>query len=527
MLSYRSSTAGVELCADVERIISLQIAETVLGDPTLGDRIEKVAYNSLPAHTSPTMHQITYYQLPNQISAVIGGHGFNQDYPNGNVPGPHSGFPCCCYNWHAGWPKFVQGMWAATKDNGLATMTYGPNHVTTKINGIAVTITEETDYPFKENITLRISPERAVSFPLLLRIPAWCDKPTITVNGRDPSTPPHSGLFLRIERQWNPGDVVELNFPMPIRTSTWINNSIGIERGPLAFALKIGQDWKSIHSYPGDFDEYEVRPTSPWNYALQINRDAPDVAVDVQNISDIPFATDAPPVELTIPARRLPEWTNRQAPGRAVLGRASHRWEQLIDAPAPGNPDSPHHLKVEAKSNLIRLFVDDMTHPVIEQDDSTFPTGSVGLRAYDSTAEFTDIKLNDKPTDNFTHPGAWKSFGGPWTARDSAYSITPTKDAKTLLTTATDLRDFTFEATIKVAPGGDAGLLFRVTDPAAQLDGYNGYYLGLSTRPGKSNDSAEPPPSPVKSNEPVESVKLIPFGSGKLRISYFPVLSDK
>src|SRR4029079_10128221 len=116
---------------------------------------------------------------------TFGGHGFTQDYENGNVPGPHSGFPCCCYYWHAGWPKLVQHMWSATKDGGLALIAYGPNGVhATVAGGVAVTITQVTDYPFAETITLKVDPETSAAFPLVMRVPGWCDDPQITINGQ-------------------------------------------------------------------------------------------------------------------------------------------------------------------------------------------------------------------------------------------------------------------------------------------------------------------------------------------------------
>ena len=196
------------------------------------------------------MQQITYYQLPNQVTCTLGAHGFAQDYPNSTVPSPHSGYPCCCFNWHAGWPKFVSGMWAATPDGGLATIAYGPNRVSTTVAGnVPVTITQTTDYPFKQTISLRIDLPHPATFPLVLRIPCWTTYPSIKINGQqtdagEPST------FQRIVREWHNGDQVDLRFAMPIRPSTWINNSVGFTMGPLAFSLNIKEQWRTTHDYP-------------------------------------------------------------------------------------------------------------------------------------------------------------------------------------------------------------------------------------------------------------------------------------
>ena len=528
MLSGLQSTAGVELCADVERIISNGIAIDILGDPALADQMEKVAYNSLPGHTSARMQQMTYYQLLNQATATIGGHGFTQDYPNGNVPGPHSGFPCCCYNWHTAWPKFVQNMWAATPDGGLALIAYGPNRVeTTVANGVPITVTATTDYPFAETVSLKIDPKRPAKFPLLLRIPGWCKSPQISINGEAVAgLKPES--FQRIDREWKPGDAVEIKMPMAVRASTWTNDSVGLERGPLAFALAIKENWKKTRDYLGDFDEYEVLPESPWNYALQIDRAAPDVTVQTHAVSDVPFDTDAPPVVLTVPARQLASWGYKSSPGVVNIGRANHGWQPITEATTPLAPSVPHHLRIVASGRSIRAFVDDMNHPILDRDDGTFTTGSIGLRTYDTAATFDDVKLNGKLVDDFSsgNANAWQTFGGNWTVRDGAYTVDAARDGKAILKNHDTLRDFTLDVTVTVEPGGNAGVIFRVSDAAPEVDGYRGYYVGLSTHKA-SQDAAEPPTSPVTSDAPTQQVELIPFGSAKLRISYFPVLQSK
>ena len=40
------------------------------------------------------------------------------------------------------------------------------------------------------------------------------------------------------------------------------------------------------------------------------------------------------------------------------------------------------------------------------------------------------------------------------------------------------------------------------------------------------NQAGPLPPSPVKSNEPIEELTLIPYGCAKLRITEFPLLDE-
>lgn len=520
MLTNRSSTAGIELCSDIERILSDGIAINILGDAAIGDNLEAVAYNSLPAHTTPLMQQMTYYQLPNQVTCTLGLHGFTQDYTNGTVPGPLSGYPCCCYNWHAGWPKFVSEMWSATADHGLAAIAYGPNQVKTIVaNNIPITITQTTGYPFKGSIHLQVDPQEPAEFPLLLRIPNWADGTSIQVNGST-TADIKPGTFARISRTWKSGDHVDLLFPMHVRTSTWINNSLGIQRGPLAFSLKIKEEWKKSQDYPGPFDEYQILPQSPWNYALDVNRDAPDIQVKEQPVSDIPFDPANPPVMMSVSARLLPNWGIRTPVRNIVIGRAQHSWTELSRVSALLKQHGPYHLRVVSSGNTLRVFVDDMTTPIAEQTDTQFSAGSIGLRAYKDAARFTDIKLNGQPIP--ADLSAFQPISGHWTTADGQLATEAAEDAKTLLKSSANQHDFTFEANISLSGEGDAGLIIRVANPTTQLDGYDGYYIGLTANQPSSQDADEPPQSPVQTLSPTQTVQLIPYGSTKIRVTYFP-----
>ncbi len=282
-LAGNASVQGVELCSIVEAMLSLETAARITGDAALEDQLETITFNALPAALTPNIKGHQYYTLPNNAIAIYGGHGYNQDYPNATLPGPNSGFPCCRYNFHMGWPKFIQNAWAATSDGGIAAMAYGPMVMNTLIGGNQVQVTEDTSYPFEEQIRLHLSVSNSLAFPLQLRIPGWCSNATVTVNGVLQSNVV-AGTFLRLSNTWNNGDLITLNVPMSIQTDPGPSRSVSISRGPLVYSLRIGENWTVRTPDPLGlgFDEYEIQPTTPWNYALQLDPANPGASLEFQ-----------------------------------------------------------------------------------------------------------------------------------------------------------------------------------------------------------------------------------------------------
>ena len=324
-LSDLSSTSGTELCAIVERILSNSIALRTLGNPVIGDQMEKVAYNALPGDLKYDIKGMRYYSLANQPKNTNEDLGFRH---NGNGqfainPSPESGYGCCRSNFHFGWPKFVQHMWMATSDNGLAVAAYGPSRVTATVgDGVKVTIAEQTDYPFRDTITMKVSSPSTVKFPLKLRIPAWCENPVVKVNGSTVEVEP--GSYHSIIKRWSDGDTVDIKFPMKVRSSVWINNSVGLERGPLVYSLLIEEKWtETSSSLGGLFKTEDITPASPWNYGLNIaDLDNPgaDISVVESPMPPQPFKAADAPVKLIVGAKKVPSWGTyrKDLPGRAT-----------------------------------------------------------------------------------------------------------------------------------------------------------------------------------------------------------------
>ena len=300
-----SPVQGTELCSVVEYLFSLEVLLSILGDAPLGDKLERIAYNALPGTFTADMWAHQYDGQPNQALCTVAPRPWTSNGDDSNLYGLEPHFGCCTANMHQGWPKFVKSLWMATPDGGLAAMAYGPCEVrTTVLGGAAVTVTENTEYPFRDTVRLTIQVDMPVEFPLLLRVPAWAEGATVAVNAEEPS-PAVPATFHTVRRRWQSGDTVTLHLPMAVRTERGYQNSVRLLRGPLVFALRIGERFTHLRGELPHAD-WEVSPTTPWNYGLV--PDLSRIAVEEAPLGAVPFASESAPVRLTVPARRLPEW---------------------------------------------------------------------------------------------------------------------------------------------------------------------------------------------------------------------------
>ncbi len=304
---------GSELCTSVEMMYSLENMISITGDISMMDHLEKIAFNALPTQIEDDYMGRQYYQQANQVMVSRHNRNFVTPYDGTDQCfGILTGFPCCTSNMHQGWPKFVQNLWLATDDFGLAALVYGASEVKAKVaDGTDVKFIEETNYPFDNTIKFTLKSSKQVTFPLHLRIPAWCKKASIKVNG-EVWEEPKGNQIIKVNRKWKDNDVVELVLPMEVSTSRWFNNSVAVERGPLVYALKVEEDWKSVKATDRYGDYREVRPATPWNYGLveELLKD-PATSFEVtikKNNPGYPWNLKNSPIELKAKGKRIPEW---------------------------------------------------------------------------------------------------------------------------------------------------------------------------------------------------------------------------
>ena len=303
-------TQGSELCSAVEMMFSFESILPVTGDVYYADYLEKIAYNVLPTQSTDDYLRKQYFQQVNQVLVTESERNFLNDGNAHLVYGTTTGYPCCVTNMHQGWPKFVQNLWYATSGNGLAALVYGPSEVTAKVaGGNELTIIETTDYPFKEKINFSFKTQKPVKFPFHMRIPEWCKNPVVSINGKIVDEPVQNNIII-LDREWKNSDKVELNLPMEFRFSHWYENSLGIERGPLVYALKIEEDWREVKTDKFTDSFWEVYPKSQWNYALPKNLpEKNDLKVEtVKEVADYPWNLANSPITVKITGRRIQNW---------------------------------------------------------------------------------------------------------------------------------------------------------------------------------------------------------------------------
>ncbi len=325
----RNPSQGSELCTVVETMFSLEQSMAILGDARLGDRLEKIAFNALPGTFTDDMWAHQYNQEPNQVEVSAHRKPWTTDGPESNIYGLEPNFGCCAANFHQGWPKFASSLWMASHDGGLVAAVYSPCEVETIVRGTFVQIAETTDYPFRETVRIVVSPSAAVRFPLRLRVPGWAKGATVRVNEQAVNGPVEAG-WMKVDRTWTTGDVVELTLPMSPQMLTGYRESVSIERGPLVFSYPIGESWVKLRTH-GMTADWQVFPTGAWNYALDVS-EVHALQAEEHPIGGTPFALTGTPVTVQVAARKLPAW-------RAVDGVA-----ELVPQSPVSSEDPEEHI---------------------------------------------------------------------------------------------------------------------------------------------------------------------------------------
>jgi hypothetical protein len=227
------------------------------------------------------------------------------------------------------------------------------------------------------------------------------------------------------------------------------NGSASVQRGPLVYVLGLSEKWTAFDKNKiAGFESYEVTSDSPWNFALVLDERNParsfrSVQKAQKSGAKNPFATGQSPVALQVLGKKIDEWKLRS--------------DNLVSLDPPPSPVSSN-----APAQMLELV----------------PFGSQMLRV----SQFPVIGAPATPIKTWQ-----EDFAGDYTQRWTAYDGSFVRDKRLNLTRTAKavapravFADFTYEGEVQVGAKGNAGIIFRVSEPSVGTDHYRGYYVGLS-----------------------------------------------
>jgi hypothetical protein len=309
-LAGTEPSQGTELCTVVEEMYSLETMLWASGEPALGDALERLAFNALPAAFSQDCWRHQYDQQVNQVEVSEAPRAWSNNESRANLFGLEPQWGCCTANFHQGWPKLAAHLWMASSDGGLALMSYAPSQLELDLpSGNRVQAEVTGAYPFDGEISVKLQLRHSETFPLKLRIPAWVQGASVKVGGQEQH--PVAGRFLELKRAWNSGDTVEIHFAMAAKALAWGAGTI-VMRGPLLFALPVAAR-EAVHgSKP--WSDQELFATEPWNWAPWLKPGAEITAAQTERRTVLAQAFDArdPALRLRVQGRMVSNWVRQE-----------------------------------------------------------------------------------------------------------------------------------------------------------------------------------------------------------------------
>ncbi|WP_111977176.1 glycoside hydrolase family 127 protein [Algibacillus agarilyticus] len=136
--------------------------------------------------------------------------------------------------------------WAySLAETGVYVNLYGSNNLNTKqLDGSAIKLTQDTEYPWKGLVKLTVEEAKSSAFDIALRVPGWATGATITINGEDAGVEATPATYAILNREWKAGDVIIIDIPMEATLVEGhprieeARNQVAVKRGPVVYCVE-------------------------------------------------------------------------------------------------------------------------------------------------------------------------------------------------------------------------------------------------------------------------------------------------
>jgi DUF1680 family protein len=180
---------------------------TILGDAAFAQEIERSAYNDLLGAQAPDGDDWCYYSFPN-------GRRTHTTY-----------WRCCKSSGAMALEELSAVAYGVTADGAIAINLLGRSDAEIALPAVgAVRLRQRGAYPFEGPIAIEVTSAAPARFAIDVRIPDWVEHPVLRVG--DESFEAIPGSYTRVERDWEPGDVITLELPMPVTVHRAVQRNV-------------------------------------------------------------------------------------------------------------------------------------------------------------------------------------------------------------------------------------------------------------------------------------------------------------
>lgn len=242
--AYGESCASIGLMMFARRMLEME------GDAHYADVMERAFYNTvLGGMALDGKHFFYVNPLETQPKSIPHNHIYDHIKPV-----RQRWFGCACCPPNIARTLVAIGHYIFTpRPDALFINFYAGSEAQFTVDAQTLALKIEGNYPWDEQVSIRFNQPQVVEHTLALRLPEWCAAPTVQVNGEAAQGKIVKG-YLHLHRQWQEGDIITLNLPMPVRrvyANPLVRHAAGkvaIQRGPLVYCLEEADNGAQLHN---------------------------------------------------------------------------------------------------------------------------------------------------------------------------------------------------------------------------------------------------------------------------------------
>ena len=274
---FLPNNAYLETCAGVGMAFWSSWMSLAFAEGQFADVFERALYNNVLAGVSLSGNRYFYR---NPLESPGNHHRWNwHDCP-------------CCPPMYLKLIGALGGFLYSQKGNCIAIHHYINSKATVDLEGTPVLLRQESRYPWDGRIRLQVESKGVDDLSLRLRIPGWCEKYALRINGVDQNGLSPVDGYIKLQVPRGQENSVELDLDMPVtllKANPYVEAARGktaIQRGPVVYCIE------SVDNAPDINFEIPEAPNLAFEYVPDLLDGVVVVAgtaVDGRKFSAIPY----------------------------------------------------------------------------------------------------------------------------------------------------------------------------------------------------------------------------------------------